>query len=42
MLKEIGRNNQLYMLANFLFAFGNGLWLNIRPLYLADLDAAPK
>jgi MFS family permease len=30
------------MLANFLFAFGTGLWLNLRPLYLADLGAAPK
>ncbi|MBT4841861.1 MAG: MFS transporter, partial [Anaerolineae bacterium] len=27
---------------NFLFAFGTGLWLNLRPLYLADLGAAPK
>ena len=42
MLKKIGRNNQLYMLANFLFAFGTGLWLNLRPLYLADLGAVPK
>jgi len=42
MLKKIGRNNQLYMVANFLFAFGTGLWLNLRPLYLADLGAAPK
>ena len=42
MLKKIGRNNQLYMVANFLFAFGTGLWLNLRPLYLADLDAVPK
>lgn len=41
MLKKIGRNNQLYMLSNFLFAFGTGLWLNLRPLYLADLGAAP-
>ena len=30
------------MLANFLFAFGTGLWLNLRPLFLADLGAAPK
>jgi MFS family permease len=30
------------MIANFLFAFGTGLWLNLRPLYLADLGAAPK
>lgn len=30
------------MVANFLFAFGTGLWLNLRPLYLADLGAAPK
>ena len=42
MLKNIGRNNQLYMIANFLFAFGTGLWLNLRPLYLADLGAAPR
>ena len=42
MLKIIGRNNQLYMVANFLFAFGTGLWLNLRPLYLADLGAVPK
>ena len=42
MLKKIGRNNQLYMLSNFLFAFGTGLWLNLRPLFLADLGAAPK
>ena len=42
MLKIIGRNNQLYMFANFLFAFGTGLWLNFRPLYLANLGAAPK
>jgi MFS family permease len=42
MLKKIGRNNQLYMIANFLFAFGTGLWLNLRPLYLSELGAAPK
>jgi MFS family permease len=42
MLKNTGRNNQLHMLANFLFAFGTGLWLNLRPLYLADLDATSK
>jgi len=42
MLNRIGRNNQLFMLANFLFAFGTGLWLNLRPLYLADLGATPE
>lgn len=42
MLKRIGRNNQLYMAANFLFAFGTGVWLNFRPLYLAELGADPK
>jgi len=42
MLKRIGRNNRLYMLANFLFAFGTGLWLNLRPLYLADLGATSE
>lgn len=42
MLKKIGRNNQLYMLANFLFAFGTGLWLNLRPLYLAEFGATPQ
>lgn len=30
------------MIANFLFAFGTGLWINLRPLYLADLGATPK
>jgi MFS family permease len=30
------------MLGLFLFALGTGLWLNLRPLYLADLGATPK
>jgi predicted MFS family arabinose efflux permease len=42
MLKQIGRNNQRYMVSNFLFALGTGLWLNLRPLFLADLGAQPE
>jgi predicted MFS family arabinose efflux permease len=42
MFKSIGRNNQLFMLGNFIFALSIGLWLNLRPLYLADLGANPE
>ena len=30
------------MLGNFIFALSIGLWLNLRPLYLADLGASPE
>jgi hypothetical protein len=30
------------MTTDFLFTFGAGLWLNLRPFYLADRGAAPK
>jgi len=30
------------MVSNFLFALGTGLWLNLRPLFLADLGAKPE
>ncbi len=38
----INRNNRLFMLGNFLFAFSYGLWVNLRPLHLGDLGASPE
>jgi DHA1 family multidrug resistance protein-like MFS transporter len=41
MLKEIGRNNRLVMLALFTWALGEGLWYNsFRQLYLVELGAS--
>lgn len=42
MLSKLGGNIIRYMLGLFLFALGTGLWLNLRPLHLADLGATPK
>ncbi|MBX3084963.1 MAG: MFS transporter [Anaerolineae bacterium] len=41
MLKDIHRNNRLFMLANFLFALSYGLWMNLRQLHLGALGATP-
>jgi MFS family permease len=41
MLKDIHRNNRLFMLGNFLFALSYGLWMNLRQLHLGDLGATP-
>jgi MFS family permease len=42
MFKAIGRNNRLFMLANFIGALSVGLSMNFRPLYLAHLGASPE
>ncbi|MBN1120880.1 MAG: MFS transporter [Anaerolineae bacterium] len=40
MFKRLGRNNQLVMLALFVWALGEGLWyINFRQLYLVELGA---
>jgi predicted MFS family arabinose efflux permease len=41
-LSYLGRNNRLVMLALFTWALGEGLWLNLRQLYLAELGATPE
>jgi MFS family permease len=41
MLRDIDRNNRLFMLGNFLFALSYGLWMNLRQLHLGDLGATP-
>lgn len=41
MFKTIGRNNRLFMLANFIGALSIGLSANFRTLFLADLGASP-
>ncbi len=41
LLRELGRNNRLLMLALFIWALGEGLWFNLRQLYLAELGATP-
>lgn len=40
-LKDFGRNNHLVMVALFIWALGEGLWLNLRQLYLVELGATP-
>jgi predicted MFS family arabinose efflux permease len=40
--KAIGRNNRLFMLANFIGALSVGLSMKFRPLYLARLGASPE
>jgi len=42
MLKNIGRNNRLVMLAVFVWALSEGLWYNLRQLYLAELGATAE
>lgn len=42
MFTPINRNNRLFMLGNFLFAFSYGLWMNLRPLHLGHLGANPE
>jgi MFS family permease len=41
MFKQIGRDNRLLMVALFVWALGEGLWYNLRPLYLDSLGATP-
>jgi predicted MFS family arabinose efflux permease len=41
MFKQIGRDNRLLMAALFIWALGEGLWYNLRPLYLDSLGASP-
>jgi MFS family permease len=42
MFKNFGRDNHLVMLSLFIWALGEGLWFNLRQLYLADLGATPE
>ena len=42
MLKNLGRNNRLVMLAVFVWALSEGLWYNLRQLYLAELGATAE
>jgi len=41
MFKQVGRDNRLLMVALFIWALGEGLWYNLRPLYLESLGASP-
>jgi predicted MFS family arabinose efflux permease len=41
MFAELGRNNRLVMLSLLVWALGEGLWYNLRQLYLAELGATP-
>ena len=41
MLKSIGRDNLLVMLSLLVWALGEGLWYNLRQLYLVQLGAGP-
>lgn len=41
MLKLLGRDNRLVMLALLMWALGEGLWYNLRQIYLAQLGATP-
>jgi DHA1 family tetracycline resistance protein-like MFS transporter len=41
MFNELGRNNRLVMLSLLVWALGEGLWYNLRQLYLAELGATP-
>ncbi len=41
MFKDLGPKNQRIMLALVIWGLGEGLWLNLRQLYLAELGAAP-
>ncbi|HEC23959.1 MAG TPA: MFS transporter [Chloroflexi bacterium] len=41
MFKELGRDNRLIMAALFIWALGEGLWYNLRQLYLVELGATP-
>lgn len=42
-VRDLGRNNLLLMLALFIWALGEGLWINFRQLYLVELGAtAPQ
>ncbi len=40
MLRVFGRNNLLLMFSLFVWALGEGMWINLRQLYLADLGAS--
>jgi len=42
MFQDLGRDNRLLMVALVIWALGEGLWLNIRQLYLVELGAAPE
>jgi len=39
--RDLGYNNRLLMLSLFVWALGEGLWINLRQLYLAQLGANP-
>jgi MFS family permease len=41
MLNNLGRNNRLLMLSLFIWALGEGLWINLRQIYLRELGATP-
>ncbi len=38
----MGRNNLLLMISLFVWALGEGLWINLRQLYLVQLGATPE
>jgi predicted MFS family arabinose efflux permease len=42
MFKGLGRDVRLTMLAMLIWALGEGLWFNLRQLYLAELGAKPE
>ena len=42
MLQSIGRDNRILMLALLLWALGEGLWVNLRPIYIEQLGATPS
>jgi MFS family permease len=41
MLRDLGYNNRLLMVSLFIWALGEGLWVNFRQLYLVELGATP-
>jgi predicted MFS family arabinose efflux permease len=42
MFRDLGRNNRFVMLAVFVWALSEGLWFNLRQIYLAELGATPE
>jgi MFS family permease len=39
---SVGRDNRIVMLALLLWALGEGLWANLRPIYIEQLGATPS
>lgn len=42
MFQSIGRDNRILMLTLLLWALGEGLWANLRPIYIEQLGATPS